>query len=65
MTKPTKDIIIKTLATGGLLDQEIANVSLMGSDEEIKWNRNASGLTIQLPNTPQETLVSGFRIICN
>ena len=35
LAPPTEDIVIKTLATGGLLDREIAGIELMGSDEKI------------------------------
>jgi len=59
----TEQAVIKTLATGGLLDREIANIELMGSSEEIKWNRSADGLTIQLPKTIPGKIVNGFRIL--
>lgn len=62
LAPPTTDIVIKTLATGGILDQDISTIELMGSDEELKWNRSESGLTIELPKTLPDTLVSGFRI---
>ena len=51
LAPPTEDIVIKTLATGGLLDREIAGIELMGSDETIEWKRSADALTIQLPKT--------------
>ena len=63
LAPPTKDILIKTLATGGLLDREIGDIALMGSDEKITWSRDASGLTIQLPKSLPEQPVVGFRII--
>ena len=44
LAPPTEDIVIKTLATGGLLDGEIVDITLMGSDEKIKWNRSADAL---------------------
>jgi len=62
LAPPTKDIAIKTLAAGGLLDHEIAGIELMGSSEEIKWNRSADALTIQLPKTLPGQIVNGFRI---
>ena len=58
----TEDIVIKTLATGGLLDREIADIELMGSSEKIRWNRSADALTIQLPQTLPGQIVNGFRI---
>jgi alpha-L-fucosidase len=42
--------------------REIGDIALMGSDEKIKWSRDASGLTIQLPKSMPEQLVIGFRI---
>ena len=62
LAPPTEDIVIKTLATGGLLDGEIVDVTLMGSDEKIKWTRSADALTIQLPETLPGQIVNGFRI---
>ncbi|CAA6697452.1 MULTISPECIES: alpha-L-fucosidase [unclassified Lentimonas] len=63
LAPPTNDIVIKTLASGGLLDQKIEAVELMGSNETIRWNRDASGLTVALPKSLPETSVVGFRII--
>ena len=62
LAPPTGDIVIKTLASGGLLHREIAGIELMGSGETIKWNRSASGLTMQLPKTLPGQIVNGFRI---
>ena len=62
LTPPTEDILIKTLATGGVLESEIANIKMMGSDEEIKWDRAAKGLTISLPKELPKALVVGFSI---
>jgi alpha-L-fucosidase len=62
LAQPTKDILIKSLATGGPLDQEIEGITLFGSDETIKWSRNASGLTIALPKTLPDQPVVGFQI---
>ena len=62
LAPPTEDIVIKTLATGGLLDREIVDIELMGSAEKIKWNRSADALTIQLPQTLPGQIVNGFRI---
>jgi alpha-L-fucosidase len=59
---PTKDIKIKTLASGGLLNQEIASIELMGSSERVKWKRSAEGLLIQLPKALPGQYVNGFRL---
>jgi alpha-L-fucosidase len=62
LAPPTEDIVIKTLATGGLLDREIARIELKGSNESIKWKRSEDALTIQLPKTMPGQIVNGFRI---
>lgn len=62
LSQPKKDILIKTLATGGLLDQEIADVQLMGSDEKVEWTRSADGLAIKLPKNLPESLLTGFKV---
>lgn len=60
---PSEDIVIKTLATGGLYGGEIKNISMLGSDETIQWKRSAGSLTIKLPKTlPEGQLVISFRI---
>ncbi|QDU89850.1 Alpha-L-fucosidase [Pirellulimonas nuda] len=62
LAPPTEDIVIKTLATGGPLDREVASVRMMGSDAKIDWKRGADGLTIQLPAELPDALVTGFAI---
>ena len=57
---PRDDIVIKTLAKGGLLDREIVSIELMGSTEKINWTRSADALTIQLPQELPGKIVSGF-----
>lgn len=54
--------MIKKLANGGLLEKEIANIKLMGSDEQIAWKRTDENLTISLPESLPDTLVVGFAI---
>ena len=62
LAPPTEDIVIKTLAAGGSLDREIAGIKLMGSSEDIKWNRSADALSIELPTTLPGKIVNGFRL---
>lgn len=62
LVPPTKDIVIKTLATGGNLESDITSIKLMGSDEPIKWERTKDALTIELPRKLPKTLVVGFEI---
>ncbi len=63
LAPPAQDIVINTLADGGLLEQAIASIELMGSDEKILWERSAEALTIRLPNTLPGKIVNGFRIL--
>ena len=62
LAPPTRDIVIKTLRTGGPLDSEISSVDLLGSQEQIHWNRSSEALTIKLPRTRLDRPVIGFRI---
>ena len=62
LAPPTEDIVINTLASGGLLESEIADIQLMGSDEKINWKRSKDGLTITLPRALPRMLVVGFSI---
>ena len=59
---PAKDIVIKTLASNGLLDREIAGIELMGSNEKIEFKRSAEALVIKLPKKLPGMIVNGFRI---
>jgi alpha-L-fucosidase len=63
LAPPTKEIVIQTLADGGLFDGEIDRIELMGSDEEMDWKRTGDALTIQLPKTLPGRIVNGFRIL--
>lgn len=62
LAKPTDDIVIKTLATGGIYKDEIGSVSMLGSSEKLSWNRAANGLTIELPKTVPDSSVIGIEI---
>ncbi|WP_336622745.1 alpha-L-fucosidase [Wenyingzhuangia sp. 2_MG-2023] len=62
LSKPTQNIVIKTLGTVGVLNKEIKCVELLGSKEKIEWNRSKDGLTITLPKELPGNIVNGFRI---
>lgn len=62
LASPTSDIVIKTLAKGGVYDDDIGTITLLGSTETLKWERSAEALTIQLPKTLPNQSVIGFRI---
>jgi alpha-L-fucosidase len=63
LAPPVQDIRIKTLASGGVYDGEIGNISLLGSKEKIRWKRTAEGLSIKLPKSLPDHPVIGFRIV--
>jgi len=58
-----KKLIIKTLATGSRLSSEgIESVSLLGSNEKIRFSRNAQALTIELPKILPNNIALAFAI---
>ncbi len=62
LAPPTNDIVIKTLANGGVLEREISKVSLLGSDQTIHWKRTPVGLVIEPPKGLSNQPVTGYRI---
>jgi alpha-L-fucosidase len=56
LAPPTGDILIKTLASGGILEGKIKKIELLGAKKKLKWKRSEKGLTIRspksLPNQP-------------
>ncbi|AWW32736.1 glycoside hydrolase family 29 [Echinicola strongylocentroti] len=62
LAPPTDDIVMKTLADGGLLKQNITGVELMGSTEQINWEGSEEGLIIKLPSSLPGEIVNGFKI---
>lgn len=62
LAPPKKDILIRSLGEGGLLDGKIKRVSLMGSEEEIRWKRSGAGLEIRRPEVPPGAHAIGFKI---
>ncbi|MGZ0655733.1 alpha-L-fucosidase [Coraliomargarita sp. W4R72] len=59
---PTEDILIQSLAEGGVLNQSIQGISMLGSDESIVWQQTKDGLRIQLPKALPEVLAVAFKI---
>src|SRR5512133_2387519 len=62
MGKPNGDITIKSLGkTSGLNTAKIKSVSLMGSEEKLKWTHGDEALVISKPDKLPEWNVIGFR----
>ncbi len=51
LAPPSEDIVIKSLAHGGLYEGNIESVSMLGSDERIRFVRSEYSLTIKQPLT--------------
>jgi alpha-L-fucosidase len=63
LSRPSEDILIKSLVAGGVLKQKIKSIYLMGSDEIIHWNLTEQGLEIKLPKTLPHGYVIGFELV--
>jgi alpha-L-fucosidase len=64
MDKPENEIIVKSLSTAiGVLNSKIENISLLGSDETIKWTRDERGLVIQAPEKLPSNYAHAFKIV--
>lgn len=60
---PESDILIKSLTTQiGLLNSKIEKIQLLGSTEEIKWERNEQGLLIKKPKSFPTSYAHSFKI---
>jgi len=62
LAKPTEDIHILTLKEGGLLNEKIKKISLLGSKESIEWSRDEKGLIINLPKDLKGQSILGFKL---
>ncbi|MDO6761259.1 alpha-L-fucosidase [Tamlana sp. 2_MG-2023] len=64
MDTPKKETVIKTLSTQiGALNSKIVNISLLGSDETINWERNEKGLVIQAPSKLPTGYAHAYKIV--
>ncbi len=65
MDKPEKEIVINTLSTQiGALNNAIETVELLGSEEELSWERNEKGLIIKAPKSYPTDHSHAFKITC-
>ncbi|WP_405295629.1 alpha-L-fucosidase [Algibacter sp. Ld11] len=64
MDKPENEIVIKSLSTQlGVLNSKILKIELLGSKEDLKWERNEKGLVITTPKTFPTDYAHAFRIV--
>ncbi|WP_366183776.1 alpha-L-fucosidase [Flavobacterium ovatum] len=63
LDKPVDKIVIKSLSTQiGVLNSKIESITLLGSDEKIKWVRNEEGLFITAPKSYPSDYAHSFKI---
>ena len=62
LVKPTKDLVVKTLASDGLLEKEVSSITMLGSEEKIIWERSEEGLKIDLPKDFPGKYSVGFKL---
>ena len=60
--RPSETVRIKTLKKHNPHDYLVESVSLLGSDEEIEWDRNEDYLEIRLDKKPENDLPVCFKI---
>ena len=64
MDKPEGEIVMKTLSTDiGVLNSSILKIELLGSKEEIRWERNEKGLIIMAPKNLPSDYAHAFKIV--
>lgn len=64
MDTPKEEIVLKTLSTDiGVLNSKILNISLLGSNEKLEWDRNEKGLVIKAPKNLPSDYAHAFKIV--
>ncbi|TDT47285.1 alpha-L-fucosidase [Maribacter spongiicola] len=64
MDTPDTEIVVKSLSTDiGVLNSKIEHISLLGSDEEIKWARDERGLVLQAPAKLPTNYAHAFKVV--
>ena len=62
LVKPTKDLVVKTLASDGPLEKEVSSITMLGSEEKIIWERSEEALKIDLPKDLPGKYSVGFKL---
>ena len=64
LDKPQGELVLKSLSTDlGVLNAKILDIELLGSEEDIKWDRNERGLVIQAPKALPTKYAHAFKIV--
>jgi alpha-L-fucosidase len=64
MAPPAGDVTLKSLGTGAkLLEESIANIEMLGSDEKLKWSRSEQSVVIAAPRQKGSEIAVVFRIV--
>jgi len=63
MDTPTTDIMINSLGKSSTInDRKIKKITILGSEEKLKWKQQDDALVITLPSNLPEWKVIGFKI---
>jgi len=62
LVRPTQDMLVKSLASGGILQDEIESITTVGAAGDVQWSRSAEGLKILLPSSMPQQPVIAFKI---
>jgi alpha-L-fucosidase len=63
METPTTDILINSLGKSSTInDKKIKKITILGSEEKLKWKQQDDALVITLPSNLPDWKVIGFRI---
>jgi alpha-L-fucosidase len=64
MGSPTNAVTIKSLGTNAkLLEKPIADVTLLGSNEKLKWSQTADALVIEVPEYKTSDIAIAFKVV--
>ncbi|MEM6644441.1 MAG: alpha-L-fucosidase [Bacteroidota bacterium] len=64
MDHPDQEIVMKSLSTDiGVLNSRILSVTLLGSTERLKWERDTRGLVVSLPHALPQAHAYCFKIL--
>ncbi len=63
---PQQDLQIKSLGTAAkLLDKNIGEITLLGSDEKVQWSQSTEALNIKVPGKTPNDIAVVFKITSN